>query len=106
MDARSGASHPAKHQKMFRAQSSLLPRRGAAHARGITANGENVTAIRERVPQELRATGSRGSGGAMRVARMMPSFFMRNRSVFGCIPSRSAVLPGPLMRPPDSRRIF
>ena len=35
--------------------------------------------------------------------RWIPSFFMRNRSVFGCSPSTSAALPLPLMRHPQRR---
>ena len=37
---------------------------------------------------------------------VMPSLFMRNRSVFGCMPSRSAALPMPLIRQLHCRSVF
>ena len=48
--------------------------------------------------------------GTGRVGRLLPfgpttpSFFMRNRSVFGWMPRRSAAFPAPLIRPPHNRR--
>jgi hypothetical protein len=97
--------HPAQTRFTGSIRSQRAATGGRAQESRPAQESREVTRGRARGPAEAQTDSSPDERRRPRLSgHTTPSFFIRNRSVFGWMPRRSALLPDPLIRQPHRSR--